>query len=179
MVVVDLIVPVPAGAPTVRAATRVQLHESHPALDHASRQQALLAERAGRVIVQAVEGLGGVALARDVRHFRSGCLHPERQFVRIHPRRELAVLGSFLHVPPVEPIQIFQQQPLLLGIGTGRSANVQYGRTVATEHRSLVHRGQVPRSVCRGARFDAAIEHDHERRQILVFRTESVNDPRA
>ena len=83
---IEVVLPVAVMVPT----GLVELHESHPSLDHASRQKAVVCERllAG---LRSVEVQSRLALSGEIHQFGSTRLHAIGHFVRRDPSADLRV----------------------------------------------------------------------------------------
>ena len=85
------------GVPAVDVA-RVELDEPDAALDQPPGQQAAGAELGRPPVVQAVEPLGLVGLARQVDGLGGRALHPEGQLVGLDPGLELGVVAALFEM---------------------------------------------------------------------------------
>ena|GEM_PF-2753512 len=81
------------GVPSTATTTSVKdLYETNAALDETPGHQALLAEAAGRVLVESVESAYVFRFALQLECFRDAGLHLERQFVGFDPGAEILVV---------------------------------------------------------------------------------------
>ena len=179
--VVHLEVAVRVPRLVVVAAAGVDLHESHAALNQPPREQQLVAELAGAVLVAAVELLGLLRLVREVDGLGRGRLHAVRELVALDAALELAVARAQERVARVPHLQAVEHRALQRIGAALRVREIEDRRAFAAQHGALVDRGHVAARPVLGARDRAAraVEHHHESRQVLVDRAEAVVRPRS
>ena len=100
----EVVVAVPAAAE--------DLHEAHAFLDHLAGEQALAAKRGGVLVVEAIHLAGRFRFALDIHQLGHFHLHAIGQFVGLHARGEILVLGMLRGVLRVEEGQLVEELPL-------------------------------------------------------------------
>ena len=130
-----------------------------------------------RGIVQAVERLGRLGLAREVDGLGGGALHPEGQLVGGDPRRQLGV--GRVEVLLVHRSQQVEHPALAGERDARRRLEVDDRHRAAAEQRPLVMSRQEPGPPARGASFGRplGLGHHDVGRQVLALRPEAVGDP--
>ena len=142
--------------------------------------QAVLAERFGRRIVQAVHLACDLGFFADVHRFRRRRLHAIRQLVRLDPRIQFALVRPALRMVAVQVAQQIEQPALLRLADRLGPVQVQNRRTFALQQRALIRRGQKSRTpVLRAAHHALVVGQDHESRQVRIGRAQSIRQPRA
>ena len=172
------------GVPGAGAAVGAveDLHEPDAALDQPPGRQAHLAERAGHVLIQAVEPMACRRLVVKPQHLGHGHLHAEGQLVRLDPRSQGGIVGILDRREPIQPAEQLELARLLLAEDlAARRGERQRIAGIDRELNAVVLGTEVARAMA--AQPAAAIgdrrAHDHELGQVVVERAQPVVDPRA
>ena len=164
----------------------IDLDETHPGFGKAAREETLAPEvrhLAGphRTFLSPhpVAGEGPGRFVAEVEQIRCGHLHAESELHRLDHALEFGVAGALREMPAVHHLHEVELTALRpareMGAGDIVNRGLCHFLPVHADGGAVVDRGQEGARVGRGAR---GIETD-ESGQILIFRSESVTDPRT
>ncbi len=166
----ELLVMIPAVVP--------DLDHADAAFDEAAGDEELLA-----LLGRAVGGAGVGRLLVDIEGIERLRLHAERNLVALEPSLERGVALEILGVQFVELVNEIEL-PALFVLRDVRVADVlnhlRHARGLRVDARALIDAGEEGRLVVgRAARGQAAAAEGDEAGEILVFRAETVDEPRT
>ena len=162
-------------------AARVELDETHAALDHPSRQQAAAAELLGLLVVHPVEFLRRLGFLREVHGLGRVELHLGSEFVARDARSEVRVIRAWRLVLGVVFAQRVEHAALHRRGHSVRALQIKNGIACGAQHGALIARGHVAAGpiFCAADRPADRIEHHSKAGQILACAAEAVVHPRA
>ena len=131
--------------PTVRTDldTVNQQRVTNSAFHHPSREQALAAETCRGRVIETVDLLRRLRLARQVNELRGFCLHSKCQLVRVDASGKFRVVGPGFEMTAVERRQYVEFAALLRGSDSIRPSQIQNRRTARPQQRALIRSRQI------------------------------------
>src|SRR5262245_690852 len=163
--------------PIVRRSDVDQLYESHAALSHPARDQALPSEPSSLPALQPIEIQCRVSFFGQVQNLRHFSLHPESGLIGLYASGQLRIARSRLLMPAIEAFQ--QTEFCFLDLRRRRAALEICNGLIAGDHPcSLMHAREKIRipDLSPGIR-QLRCEH-HKRRQVLILSSQTVAHPR-
>ena len=159
------------------------LHEPRSLFAQPAGQQAEPAELIGRLAANAIQGLGGGGLLRQIEHLGHAGLQPPRQFIALDDCLEFALHGRpgcLLAVEFANQVEL----PALLCERFPRRSQVLEGRLTGglpgpAERGSLVPGGQEPGSVVTRPPIARRGSQRDKRREIGILGPQSIREPRS
>ena len=157
----------------------VELNETHPPLDQATRQETATPELLGARVVEAIKTPGRRTLAGQIHRLRRMPLHVEGQFVAGDAGSKVGVLGVEGSVVGVELMERIQHATLGTATHARRTLKVENRISRRPKDGALVGRRHVATGPVLGPRNGASngIEHHREARQVLTGCAQTVIDP--
>ena len=159
----------------------IELNETHPPLDQATRQETATPELLGARIVEAIKATSRLGLTPQVHRLWRMPLHVEGQFVAGDAGGEVGVLGVQGGVVGVEGLQRIQYATLGTATHARRTLKVEDGIPSRPKDSALIGRWHVTTGPVFGPRNGSTdgIEHHREARKVLTGCAQAVVDPRA
>ena len=161
------------------ARTAVELDEAHAVLDEATRQEAVAAKNGGRLVVHAVELLGGVGLLAEIDRIGSLRLHLKGEFVAFDAGVEFGVAGTRGIVVAIQSTEQVQLLTLTATIDAFRVVEELDWRAFGAELHALIHRRHEAIAPVAGTvhHRGLAVFDDDKAGQVLIRGAEAILRP--
>ena len=156
----------------------VELHEPYPALDQASRQQAVRGERRHPRLDAIIHQRPG-RLLLEVHQLGGARLHAVGHLVGVDAGGDLGIADG-AEMGRVQVAHQVERIALEPRVDARRAGHVQDRVALGPEHDPLIRARQEPvRPVGRAAADARAARHHDETRQVVGLASQAVRDPRA